>query len=121
MGRKLRFDVRKQKRPSRKTELTENDVKAFCSPAPTMVDAETQTDNQWFSSDEEVQTEPEETESVTVAVGTQTEPDVLMQVHEIVTAQNEETTKFCEGIVDEKYTPLVNKYEGLFKDATGKQ
>jgi len=81
-----------------------------------MVDAGTQTENQWFSSDEEVQTEQEEAESVTVIIGKQIEEDVLLLVHEIVKAWNKETTKLCEEIVDEKYISLVVKYEGLFND-----
>jgi len=44
MGRKLKFDVRKQKRPSQKAKLTENDSKAFCQPTSTMTDAGIQTD-----------------------------------------------------------------------------
>ena len=35
-------------------------------------------------------------------------------------AGNKETLKYCEGIVDEKYTSLIVKYDDLLKDATGK-
>ena len=145
MGRRLKFDARKQKRPSQKASLTENDVKAFSQPAPTVVNDGTQTENEWFSSDKEVQTEAQQTESVAItvgtqtenqcffvdeevqtetvaiAVGTQTELDVILQAHQVVRAGNEETTKYCEGIVDEKYTSLIVRYNDIFNDATGKQ
>jgi len=29
--------------------------------------------------------------------------------------------RYCEGIVDVKYASLISKYDGLFKDAQGKQ
>jgi len=117
MGRRLRFDVRKQKpsQKARKSRLTENDVKASLPTRPTMVDAGMQTESHWFSNDVEVQTEPEEIQPVTNAVGTQTEPDAIAQVHESAA----DAVKYCEGIVDAKYTPLIIRYDGVFKDATG--
>jgi len=74
MGRRLKFDMKKQKHLSqkaRKTRLTENDVKAFSQPAPTMVNDGTQTENRCFFSDTEVQTEVQQTESLAITVGTQ--------------------------------------------------
>ena len=125
MGRKLKFDVRKRssRKPSDKIGLNANNVKDLCKLTPTMVNAETQTDTQWFYDSKEVQTESEPL----TTVGTQTEPDVILQEHQDnLTSQdvrtgNDEclTTKCCEGIVDEKYASLIKKHDGLFKDATG--
>ena len=82
MGRRLRFDVRNQKPSSQKarnTSLTENDVKASLPARPAMMDAGTQTENQWFSRDVDMQAEPEEIQLVTDTVGTQTELDAVNQ------------------------------------------
>jgi len=40
----------------------------------------TQTENKWFSSDKEVQTEAQQTESVAITVGTQTEKPEFLRV-----------------------------------------
>jgi len=53
----------------------------------------------------------------TVSVGTQTEPQVVSVNQESVAG----SMKCCEGIVDVKYASLISKYDGLFKDAQGKQ
>jgi len=57
-------------------------------------------------------------ETVAILVG---EPDVILQVCQVVRAENKETTKYYEGIVDEKYTSLIIRYENIFKDDTSKQ
>ncbi|XP_065900114.1 uncharacterized protein [Dysidea avara] len=126
MVRKLKFDVRKRSSQG-KTKLTASDVKALTQPTSTMVNAETQTDSRWFVDSKEVQTESEEDcTNATVTIGTQTEPDVVLQApqdnltNQGVRAVNDESMKCCEGIVDEKYTSLIAKHNGLFKDATGK-
>ena len=59
VGKRQRFDVRKQKPSSQKareTRLTKNDMKTSLATRPTMVETGTQNENQWFSSDVEVQT-----------------------------------------------------------------
>ena len=56
MVRKLKFDVRKRSSQG-ETKLTASDVKALTQPTSTMVNAETQTDSQWFVDSKEVQTE----------------------------------------------------------------
>ena len=69
----------------------------------------------------------EDCTNATVPIGTQTEPDVVLQApqdnltNQEVTAVNDESMKCCEGIVDEKYASLIAKHNSLFKDATGKQ
>jgi len=139
MGRKLKFDVRKcsSRKARKETRLTASNVKALAhstttaetqtdSPQP-MANAETQTDFEWFLDSKEVQTESEEDCTIApVTTGTQTEPDVVLQVikdnltnQEVRAANNE--VKCCEGIVDEKYASLIAKHNGLFKDAMGKQ
>ena len=126
MVRKLKFDVRKHssQKDSGKTRFTASDVKALTQPTSTMVNAETQTDSQWFVDSKEVQTE--DCTNATVTIGTQTEPDVVLQApqnnltNQEVRAVNDESMKCCEGIVGEKYASVIAKHNGLFKDATSK-
>jgi len=61
-----------------------------------MVDAETQTDCQWFCDDKEMQTEQD---CDAVSFGTQTEPHVASVNQESV-AGSEQSMRCCEGIVD---------------------
>ena len=88
MGRKLKFDMRKcsSQKASGKTRSTGNDVKVLSQHAPTMVDAETQTDYQWFCNDKEMQTEQDWD---AVSVGTQTELQVVKSVNQESAAGNE--------------------------------
>ena len=88
-------------------------MKASLPARTAMMDAGTQTENQWFSRDVDMQAEPEEIQLVTDTVGTQTELDAVNQADDAV--------KYCEGIVDAKYIPLITRYDGVFKDAKGKQ
>ena len=67
-------------------------------------------------------------ELATVAVGTQTEVQPIETVD--CASQTDDATdheitvdtqgRICEGIVDEKYMPLILKCSGVFKDSDGK-
>ena len=128
MPRKLKFDVRK--RASRqKSNLLAKEIKRCCDERPVTSDAETQTDLQHCNMvDSSVQAL---VELDTVTIGTQTD-DLQEQCNAAVDCecQTDDATesvdavntqgRLCEGIVDEKFRPLVLKRSGVFKDSIGK-
>lgn len=129
MPRKLRFDIRKgsTRKTKQKVELTTADLKGCCHERPLTADAETQTDI-YYHCDRVNSSVQVLVELATVTVGTQTEVQAVETVD--CTAQTDDTTdqmitldaqgRTCQGIADEKYTPLILKCSGVFKDSDGK-
>ena len=105
-------------------------MKGCCYERPSTSDAEIQTDIQYHCDvvDSSVQAL---VELATVTIGTQTD-DFQGQSNAIVdcACQTDDTTEnvdtegvqgtLCEGIVDEKFKPLILKCSGVFKDSAGK-